>query len=373
MKNKDYTLSDEMRRIVEYWIQDKIPISYSEICQKFNWEKANGNTKRAQIGILEQNYEFDYIGSHSHKKFMFYGIKNKNLTNMVLTKRGEYTKYIDKIIMEKLNISKNGSIDGSYLNIAKQIGLLHPNFFYAKSNLFDVEFSLGFPSYFLNSFLDLVSKRISKILERSFRRLKNAGYIQVKKEVQIKLINSKFTMAANEQDKKNILIAKEKAIRELGYGKIEEIIRDKRGLDYKNNFNKNIKKYGIDFFYEVYIIKKIYEEIESINSEDHLKIINEFNYLFIKNCISNFRKEIEKFPNKEKYKRTSQKTYFELSKFLVECLLDNNSIYDLKTKTICKNGERNHCSQLESGYFWTLLNNIYGSLYIKDFSYSQKK
>ena len=367
MKHKNYDLNDEIRKKIEIWIKNKAIVSYSEICENFNWKKTNGDSKSAQIKILEKNYEFKYIGSHSHKKFLFYGIKDKNLINNPLTQKGKYFS-IDKIIMEKLNLIKNGTLNGSILNISQQLGIINFNFFYTKSNLDDVEVNLGYPKYFLVDFIEVINKRISKILERSLNRLEKLGYIELTKDIILKPMDSKFTKRAEKEDKENIDKIRKSTIKEIGYFSIEELIKDGKGFVYRNALEQKLKQNNIKFFYENYNIKRISRKAEKIDMDEHKNLINEFNLLFTDNCITNLENEIINLNYKEKYKKISLKTYFALNKFLIDCLIYNKSIYNLKNKTILENNIEINTSKLENGYMWMFLNNIYGNLYIKTYN-----
>lgn len=364
MKHKDYTLTNQMKKQIEIWINNKTPVSYSEICKKFNWEKEKCNSKKAQIKSLEKNYKFEYVGSHSHKKFLFYENVQKNLITEPLEKRGQYI-VLDKIIMERLNLSESGSLKGSSLDIVEQLRLINYNFFYTMYNLDSIKSSLGFPIYFLNSFIDVIRERISKILERSLNRLVTNGYIKLKKEIIIKKFNNKYPKSATEEENKEIEQIRNKTIKELGYKTINEVIKDGRGFEYRKELNRNLRSCGIEYFYENYTIEKNHKGINMIDKREHARLINDFNSLFIKNCILSFRKKVNNFKNNEKYEKLSAETYFQLNKFLVECLLDNNSVFNLKAKTIKDNGIERHCSSLENGYYWTFINNVYGNLYKK--------
>lgn len=366
MKHKNYDLNGDIRKKIELWIKNKTAVSYFEICEEFNWEKNKGNSRIAQIKILEKNYEFKYIGSHSHKKFLFYGIKDKNLINNPLTQKGKYFS-IDKIIMEKLNLVKDGYLNGSILNICQQLGIINFNFFYTKSNLDDVEVNLGYPKYFLVDFIEVINKRISKILERSLNRLEKLGYIELTKDIILKPMDSKFTKKAEEEDKENIDKIRKSTIKEMGYFNIDELIRDGKGFAYRNALEQNLKENNIKFFYENYNIKRISKKAEKIDIDEHKNLINEFNLLFTSNCTINLEKKITNLKNKEKYKKISLKTYFALNKFLIDCLIYNKSIYNLKKQTILENNVEINTSKLENGYMWVFFNNIYGNLYIKTY------
>ena len=368
MKHKDYTLTNQMKKQIKIWIDSKTPVSYSEICQKFNWEKEKCNSKKAQIKSLEKNYKFEYIGSHSHKKFLFYDIIDKNLVIKPLEKRGRCQYIIlDKIIMEKLNLSESGSLKGSCSHLVEQLRLINYNFFHTKYNLDNVQYNLGFPIYFLNSFIDVIGDRISKILERSLNRLSSNGYIELKKEIIIKKVNMEYPMAATKKDNKEIKKIRNKTIKELGYKNINEVIKDGKGIEYRKELNRNLKYSGIEYFYENYTIEKIHKDVSTINRREHIKLIYYFNSSFVKNCILSFKNKANKLKNN---KKLNTETYFELNKFLVECLLDINSIFNLKTNTKKENGIEKHCSDLEYGYQWKYINNVYGNLYKKNCIYN---
>lgn len=311
-KNFEYKITKDIINKIKILIYTKELISYKELCQKLNWKVSKGNQKIKQIKILEQEFEFEYIGEHSYKKFLFTGIKEKNILIKPLINNRDYT-IIDVIIMEYLNI--NTSLTGSLIKICTKLNIIHKNFLLSLNNSEKISEFLGYNKKFLEKFLENTSKKIRDILKRSLERLKENGYITVEKQTYVKFIGAKYPFHADQKTFSEIQKAKYDTIKNLGYSCYEEVKKNKKILIYNKMLNEEIKKYNIDFFYNHYIIDKKSKKSEKIT-------INKKNIIQInENIIKKFTKSFKNKGNNNDYLS---------NKFLIDNIIDIKSTLNIK-------------------------------------------
>lgn len=315
-KNIEYEITKDIKNKIKFLIDKKELISYTELCKKLNWKVADGNTKKKQIKILEQEFEFEYIGEHSHKKFLFTGIKEKNILTKPLTNKGDYT-IIDVIIMEKLNtkVLQGKTLEGSRIKVSTELQIINKNLSLTLSNIEKVAILLGYDTRFLNDFVEKTTKKIRNILDRSLERLEENGYITTAIKPYVKFIGVKYPCPQGNETSQKIMKAEDETLKKLGYNSYKEVKDNKKVFIYNKLLNEELKKYKIDYIYDHYIINKKSKKNENIT-------INTKNIIQInQNIVRNFTAT---------YKNIENNNYYLLNKFLIDNLIDIKSKLNIK-------------------------------------------
>lgn len=352
--------------------------NYKELCKLLEIEESNGNTKKAQLKLLQNAIKYIQVGH----KFKIIEVSN-DLTQFnnqveVNSKRKDinYIGDIELLVMNLLSNIDNDTLIISKSKILRELYMVNHNYHECKKRTTKLSNYLNIDTGLINEWYDSTGSLLKRNLEKSLDNLKNNSLVKWNKVImvceQIPIVpiikphiiidendeeviqyvinsncNSYFRMSTKEE-RLFIMDVETEFKNSLGIYNDNELVAIGKYDDMKEYVNsKLLERYNISFYYEAYEIeyigknvkKALDREIEQF-SKDKLNsgIIDRINFN-IQNKISVFNRKLlinnidsMLLVNDGQYSRADAQ-YLENNKILSEKLIkvdSENIVKDVK-------------------------------------------
>lgn len=258
--------------------------SYGDMMDYFGWKKKGGDSKKAQMKMIESYLDLEKVGR--------YGLKITEIKKDVpkaepakeIGKKATYLEYMKPII---LNTLANGyradhCIICTKVDFLQKTAIVNEDYKYWRMNSEKASKELGIPKDVLDYFFNATYDNSAGSIETVLNNLKRDSYLTWSIDWVIKKESEKLERPANNEEKEIITQAQRDVLDELGCRNTAEVHFKNKQREYTKKFGEKCKVKGIEYGYLGYIIistKQLDEMALEVKEEkDLLSKINEISY-----------------------------------------------------------------------------------------------
>ena len=329
MKGNDYMIYEDRKVNI---FQGLVVKNYKEMCKLLNEPVTNGNSKKAQ----EKNWKRYFSFTKQGQRYIITEVYAEPFPSDDARKRKEgiYTKYVECLLMEILTSNSDGhALTISKNDLFETLGMVNERYHQYINNRPELVKTLNeikdnseanedrntsreITLNDVNQFYIHAGFKLNDILNSALKSMKNRFMINYRthymvrhQDVENGVVIDDYTTMANDTEESYILAVQKKALRNLGYSNVVEIIFKNLYAAFQKECDKIIHNETDDwlYFYPVLHIvhipdigKQIPLEIEELKRLTAAETKHEFNDKVVKAIDDNSQKIYEK--NREKIK-----------------------------------------------------------------------
>nr|DAH73356.1 MAG TPA: hypothetical protein [Caudoviricetes sp.] len=286
--------------------------SYGDMMGYFGWKKKGGDSKKAQMKMIESYLDLEKVGR--------YGLKITEIKEQIPTRepekektgrKSDYLDYMKPIILNTLANGKRGDhcIVCTKKDFFRTMALVNDSYSKGKLNTDKIAKIQNFPSdvveYFFNSTYDNARSSIETVLNN----LKKGCYIDWRVDWIIKKKGESFEKEAVGKDKEDIIQAQRDTLDELGLGKkatLRDIFLNGLTDEYYKKMGSKCEAKGMEYGYIGYIIitTKQFEEM-ALEVKEEKDLLNKINNIAYEKTLATGKRKQEQI--KKEYKDLQEK------------------------------------------------------------------